>query len=78
MENTYEAFYNSVWKEVKKRLSCFELTDEEVDNYIQKEEDQIKSAYSGFLRKNANDARSDEARFVSAVNTVAMCLEYCY
>ena len=78
MERSYEAFRALVREDVKKRLACFELSDEDIDKFLNAEEDQIKGAYQAYAEKDPDDMRSDEARFNGEASTVSMCLEYCY
>ena len=78
MNRSYEDFRDAVKEQLKDRLSAWELSDEDLEKYVQKEEDQIKSAYEAYTKPRLNDDRTNEARFSSGVSTVSMCLEYCY
>ena len=78
MARSYSDFRNDVKKQLKTRLSAQELSDDELEDYVLKEEEQIKSAYEAYTKPRLNDNRDDEARYKSGVSTVSMCLEYCF
>ena len=78
MGRSYEDFRAAVKEQLKERLSAWDLSAADLEEYVRKEEDQIKSAYEAYTKPRLNDDRTDEARFASGVSTVSMCLEYCY
>lgn len=78
MDTSYEAFRRLVREEMKGRLSRFDISEQELDAYLEKEEEQIKGAYKGYLNPEENDTREDRVRFEVGASTVSMCLEYCY
>lgn len=54
------------------------LTEDDLEKYVQQEEDQIKGAYDGYLNPRQNDTREDDVRFKVGAITIAYCLEMCY
>ena len=78
MKHEYAEFREKVKAELKKRLAVWELSEEDLEKYVQQEEEEIKGAYRGYLNPKENDTREDDIRFDTGVSTVAMCLEYCY
>ena len=76
---TYEQFYQDVKEQVKNRLACFDLSDQELDDYLKKEESQIAGAYWDLTNPGDEaEGMTPEANYKASVSTVAMCLEYCY
>ena len=75
---SYELFYEAVKNDVSERLAGFELSEDELNDYLKKEESQIKGAYEEYITKEDAKHLTDEACFMSKVSTVSMCLEYCY
>lgn len=78
MARPYSEFRNDVKEGLRESLAVWKLTDEQLEAYVQKEEDQIKDAYGYYLKPKETDTRDEEARYASGVSTVSMCLEYCY
>lgn len=74
----YPEFREKVKEQMRTALSGWHLTDDEIEEYLKKEEQQIKDGYEEYLNPDPKDDRKDDARFASKVSTVAMCLEYCY
>ena len=78
MAREYSDFRQAVKDQLKEGLSAWELSDEDLEKYVQQEDEQIMSAYEYYLHPKDTDKRDPEARFKSGVSTVAMCLEYSY
>jgi hypothetical protein len=76
---SYEKFFQDVKEDLKKHLACYELTDQEFDDYLKKEEGQIQGAYEDMIEENGEDAdMTPEAHYKAAVSTISYCLEMCY
>ena len=80
MENrTLEQFTNDVKAKLNTSLKCFNLTEEELDAFVDSEKETIEADYKsyqkGFLR---DDDLTDEAYYKSCVAGTAQCLELCY
>lgn len=74
----YGEFYNAVRESLKSRLACFGPTDEEFEKYLKSEEEQIKGEYRHYSEDPVPDGMTPDAFFKSCVESIAMCLEYCY
>ena len=75
---TYDQFYETVREKLKKYLARFDITDEELDEYLKKEKVEIESGYEDYQTKEGCEHLTDEAAFKSCVSAVAFCLEMCY
>lgn len=78
MKHDYSEFRELVKAELRKRLACFEPTDEDFENFLKAEEDQIKGEYRHYSEDPLPDGMTPEAFYKSCVASIAMCLEYCY
>ena len=78
MKHTYDEFRRETKKRLRENLAAHNLSDEDLENYVQQEEDQVKGAYEGYLHPRENDTREDDVRFMMGASSIAMCLEYCY
>ena len=78
MGHTYSEFRNLVKQKLGKNLSAWNLSDQQLEDYLKQEEDQVKGAYEGFLHPRANDDREEDVRFIVGAGTIAHCLEMCY
>ena len=77
-EHTYEKFRQLVKDKLRKNLAKWELSEEDLEKYMQQEEDQIKGAHNHYLNPRENDTRADDVRFDIGASTIAYCLEMCY
>ena len=77
-ERTYEKFRRLVKDKLRKNLAAWDLSEEDLEKYMQQEEEQIKGAYNGYLNPGERDTRADDARFDADASTIAYCLEMCY
>lgn len=76
---TYEKFFQDVKECVKNNLACYKLSDQELDDYLKKEEGQIRGAYDDMIEENGEDAdMTPEVHYKASVNTISYCLEMCY
>ena len=74
---SYAQFFDLVKKSLSRNLASYELTPEEIDQYMKTEEKQVQGAYKGYSQ-GCPDGMTWEAHLKSSVSGVAMCLEYCY
>lgn len=74
----YDQFFAAVKENVSKSLACFEISDEELNDYLKREEEQIEGAYEEYVNKEDAEHLTDDACFAATVASVSMCLEYCY
>ena len=77
-KHTYDQFYQGVRESLKERLSCYKITDEQLDKYLEEEEKQVRGGFKSYTEKDQSDPRTDDVIFNSQVNATAVCLEYCY
>ena len=78
MELNYPIFRQGVKNELRRGLSAWNLSEEELENYMKQEEQQIQDAFQSCANPWHNDDRPYEVRFKAAISTVVICLEYCY
>ena len=77
-ERTYEKFRQLVKDKLRKNLAAWDLSEEDLEKYMQQEEEQIKGAYDDYLNPDEGDTRADDVRFDVGASTIAYCLEMCY
>ena len=77
-ERTYEKFRQLVKDKLSENLATWDLSEEDLEKYVQQEEEQIKGAYDGYLNPRESDMRADDVRFDVDASTIAYCLEMCY
>ena len=79
---TYQQFWDAVKEKLARNLACWELTEDQIEEYMDREENQIKGAYKNYAEDRyesvRNRVRTEEACFKSSVSSVAYCLEMCY
>ena len=78
MRRDYSDFRELVKQKLSKNLAVWKLTDQQLEEYLQQEEEQVKRAYEGYLHPRQNDDREDDVRFDIDASTIAYCLEMCY
>ena len=74
----YSIFRQGVKDELRRWLSAWNLSEEELENYMRQEEQQIQDAFQSCANPLHNDNRPYEVRFKAEISTVSMCLAYCY
>ena len=73
---SYEEYYNRVKEELKFLLS--NLTEEELDDYMQREEDVIKNHYKSSNKEFENGEITLNVFQVGSVCSTAWCLDLMY
>ena len=75
---SYEQFFKDVRESVKNRLARFGISEDELNKYLESEEDQIKSQYRHYSGDKPKNEMGPDSYYSSCVEAVSMCLEYCY
>ena len=76
---SYEQFLKDVKASLKKGLACYEISDQELDDYLKSEENQVLGEYKDLLASDEeNEGLSQDAIYKAAVSSIAYCLEMCY
>ena len=75
---TYEQFFSDVKESVLKRLTRFGISEEELEKYLKSEEVQIKGQYRHYSEDKPKNDMHPDSYYSSCVESVSMCLEYCY
>lgn len=78
MAHEYADFRNGVRDQLKNRFRAWEVSEEELEKFVDLNEGQVMDAYNAYLNPKPIDKRDDEARFKSGISAVSMCLEYSY
>ena len=73
---TYEDFWTAVKKRLGTNLKAWELTDDQIENYMKQEENEIRNAFRSYQK--GCDSLTEDTCFKADVNGVAFCLEMCY
>ena len=77
-KRSYQDFRDAVKKRLEINLACWKLSEEDIEQFMRREEDEIKGGFDRYANGFLSNGRTDNACFDSGVNAVATCLEYCY
>ena len=75
---SYEEYYNRVKDDLRGYLSGYKVTEEEVEAYMQREEDVIKNHYKSSNKKFENGEITLNVFQVGSVCSTAWCLNLMY